>query len=78
MSIYEKLDTALVKSIKSGNNLLHLIQSIAVSREAISLAILCRGDGWRIIDRRLQALRKAKKIIYNSKTGWTVVEKISI
>ena len=77
MSIYKKLDAALIDSIKSRNNLLHRMQSIAVTREAISLAILKGVEGWRIIDRRLQALRKANTIIYNSKTGWTVVGEVS-
>ena len=77
MSIYKKLDEALIHSIKSGNNLLHRIQSVAVTQEAMSLALLQRAEGWRIIDRRLQALRKANKIVYSSKTGWTVVEEVA-
>ena len=77
MSIYKKLDEALIDSIKSGKNLLHRIQSVAVLREANSLALLQRAEGWRIIDRRLQALRKANKIVYSSKTGWTVVEEVA-
>lgn len=77
MSIYKKLDEALIDSIKSGNNWLHRIQSIAVTRVAISIAILNGVEGWRIIDRRLQALRKANKIVYSSKTGWTVVEEVA-
>ena len=77
MSIYKKLDAALINSIKSGNNLLHRIQSGAVTREAISIALLQSAEGWRIIDRRLQALRKANKIVYSSKTGWIVVEEVA-
>ena len=77
MSIYKKLDAALIDSIKSGNNFLYRIESVAVTQEAMSLALLQRAEGWRIIDRRLQALRKANKIVYSSKTGWTVVEEVA-
>ena len=77
MSIYKKLDAALIDSIKSGNNLLHIIQSRAVSEEARRVAFLQSAESWRIIDRRLQALRKANKIVYSSKTGWTVVREVS-
>ncbi|MDF8363350.1 MULTISPECIES: hypothetical protein [Achromobacter] len=28
-------------------------------------------QGWRLIDRRLQALRKAGRLAYSRKSGWT-------
>jgi hypothetical protein len=29
-------------------------------------------QGWRLIDRRLQALRKAGRLAYSRKSGWTI------
>lgn len=33
-----------------------------------------RPEPFRVVDRRLQALRKKKLIAYNSKTGWSAVK----
>lgn len=32
-----------------------------------------KAEGWRIVDRRLQALRKAGKIRYARNSGWVLV-----
>lgn len=32
-------------------------------------------NGWRLIDRRLQALRKAGRIKFDPKRGWTAIAK---
>lgn len=75
MSTYDKLDAVLIVNIGAGMRTLAHLSGKTVRNEAASLAILMRGESWRIIDCRLQALRKAGKIVYGSKTGWTVVGK---
>lgn len=65
---FTQLDAAIVEEIKSGNNTFTLLQ---LSRAA-ALAkpfVTPRGDVERVIDRRLQALRKKGAIRY-SKGVW--------
>ena len=73
---YQKLDTELLKSIERGVSSFVLLNSGSVGNEAARLSILMRRERFRLIDRRLQALRKAKKIAFNSKTGWALVSEL--
>jgi len=74
MSIYNRLDEALIDNINSGSTRLVFVSGGAAGDEAASLAILTGVVGWRIIDRRLQALRKAGRISFRSRDGWTIPE----
>lgn len=74
MSKYDTLDAAILKAIRRGKTKFFDIDA-DLSVHALSNRI---GDatgvvGWRIVDRRLQALRKAGRIVY-AKGAWSVVE----
>ncbi|MFA8393294.1 hypothetical protein ACEPUD_24575 [Burkholderia ubonensis] len=76
MSKYQKLDALIVASIDDTPKKFAAINTGAVREESERLAREeCRpttfGDvvGWRIVDRRLQAVRKTGKIRSTSK-GW--------
>ncbi|KVT03376.1 hypothetical protein WT24_27080 [Burkholderia sp. MSMB1078WGS] len=76
MSKYHKLDTLIVASIEDTPKKFSAVNTGAVREESERLAREeCRpttfGDvvGWRIVDRRLQAVRKSGKIRSTSK-GW--------
>ncbi|WP_341918644.1 hypothetical protein [Polaromonas sp. YR568] len=73
MSPYEKLDEAVIANIAAGRNNFTKIWSGVVYQEGARLSLLTGSEPFRIVDRRLQALRKAGKIAYSSKTGWAVV-----
>lgn len=68
MSKYAELDEAILGAIKNGCEDFHAIQtSPRVSPLSWALAKPDRWgstDPWRVIDRRLQALRKAGRIVY--------------
>lgn len=71
MSQYETLDELIVTRIKNGSN-----KFIAINAEEVFVAALWLTFGttkvaFRIVDSRLQALRKKGLISFNSKTGWT-------
>ncbi|WP_175878849.1 hypothetical protein [Burkholderia sp. BCC0097] len=76
MSKYEKLDALIVASIDETPKKFAAVNTGAVREESERLAREeCRpttfGEvvGWRIVDRRLQAVRKAGNIRSTSK-GW--------
>ncbi|CAB5083465.1 hypothetical protein IST4116A_01243 [Burkholderia cenocepacia] len=76
MSKYEKLDALIVASIDETPKKFAAVNTGAVREESERLAREeCRpttfGEvvGWRIVDRRLQAVRKTGKIRSTSK-GW--------
>ena len=75
MSQYDKLDSLIVDAIKGG---CHSFSSIFSGRslfdEAMRLSHAIGRDAQRIVDRRLQALRKRGVIVYFSGWGWRVME----
>ena len=74
MSQYDKLDAEIIKAIRRGTNTFTCISiSGAVANEAHRLGELTGAAGWRIVDRRLQAMRKKGRIVY-AKGAWSVVE----
>lgn len=76
MSKYEKLDCMLLAGVKSGLTTFAQLQRSDILAEADAIATPNRygdGEGWRVIDRRLQALRKAGKIRFTSKC-WVYCE----
>ena len=73
---YTKLDSAIIEAIRGGK---HDFTSLGSVVRAISEPIAQQSPGrygpepWRIVDRRLQALRKAGKIAYTRSAGWRLV-----
>lgn len=75
MSKYNDLDAKMLHLINNGCDTFgSLITRLAAEAEAIPGAA---GEGWRIIDRRLQSLRKSGKIAckrWGRETVWYVKE----
>jgi len=75
---YTALDAALLARIKQKPANFTELQFGDVQKAAE--ALLDPGKPWFFratggyIGRRLQALRKAGKIVYNTKTGWSIVQ----
>ncbi len=72
--MYEILDNAILNVITGsfGNvKLLRIQHNSYVNAEASRLEELTNRKSFRIIDGRLQALRKQGKIKFDSKLGWT-------
>ncbi|WP_322073375.1 hypothetical protein [Burkholderia cepacia] len=75
MTQYEKLDAMILRAIGDTPMKFVTINTYEVREESERLALEHRqagrgcGDGWRIVDLRLQALRKGGKIRSTS-TGW--------
>lgn len=67
---FAQLDALIVMSIEHGNAEFHRICGGAVRVEAEQHS---RTDAWRVVDRRLQALRK-KGVIRFDKKAWSVVQ----
>lgn len=76
MSQYAKMDSLIIEAIKDGKNPLYEMQCAV---EAGRIAVETGRDDFRVIDGRLQALRKAGKIVHltkahsNGQGGWHVV-----
>lgn len=78
MSQYDNLDQLLMlRCATSPVTFSVLCQNPMVEREANLVAKPDRHGtryGWRVVDRRLQALRKAGLLTYSRKEGWTTRE----
>lgn len=75
MTDYTIFDKALTECIRRGATQFYELNSGPLLKQAMALAKPDRRgdrDGWRVIDRRLQALRKAGKLTYDRKAGWRV------
>lgn len=83
---YTKLDAAILAALRARPMVFHVLCGFSgVKNEAKALEAAhnaglahgswCRKDAFRFIDSRLQALRKAGKIVHASqKTGWALVK----
>jgi hypothetical protein len=77
---YEALDRAIIEHLarEPFRHPIYVRALLAVAAQALSLGPNASGDkGWRLIDRRLQALRRAGTIRYVREVGlkprWEVV-----
>lgn len=68
MSKYAEYDSNLLSLIKGGCNTLDaLVRRLADANKQFDKS----ADRWRVTDRRLQALRRAGKIVFNhSRKSW--------
>lgn len=70
MSKYEKLDAAIIQKIKDdGRVIFRRLFSGDVRKQCVELSAVDKGEPFRYLDRRLQALRKSGQI-YCSYNGW--------
>ena len=71
---YTKLDSAILANVADGPVDFTAL-SISVSGLSDALAASDQTPGWRIVDRRLQALRKAGRIRYRRNPhGWVLCD----
>lgn len=61
---YEKLDALILARIKGGANCFAAIYVHDIRRECMRIASEEKRDAFRILDARLQALRKRGKIVF--------------
>ena len=69
MKDYSKLDKAVLTAIKNGRNTFASINNGKIAAMCDELRTH-RSDGFRVLDRRLQALKNAGKISYTNHGGW--------
>jgi hypothetical protein len=78
MSQYAELDRLILARIvgsgNSGVELTGIIYKLDVRVEAERIADATGRHQYRVVDGRLQALRKAGKITFSSKVGWVAPE----
>lgn len=75
MSQYEKIDALIVDGIKGGcHSFSAIYNSRSVFDEALRISMAIKLVQSRVIDRRLQALRKRGVIVHFSGWGWRVME----
>lgn len=74
MSKYKFVDAVLLREIAACRNATyHLVDASNV--ETREFWTHYQKDGMRVVDRRLQALKKSRKISYDRKTGWVIAQK---
>ncbi|EMF03318.1 hypothetical protein [Serratia marcescens] len=74
MTDYSKLDSMIIEKIKAGSRTFSQIESGGVYSEANRLHKLSGRQAIRIIDGRLQFLRKKGLIQYTTKEKWQVAK----
>ena len=75
MSQYDKLDASIMDAIKGGcHSFAAIFKSRGVFDEAMRLSHAIGRDTQRIVDGRLQALRRRGLIVYYTGWGWRVKE----
>lgn len=67
---YTEVDAAIVAQVAAGAQKFHKIWTTEVSLLVTEAAP--GAETFRVVDRRLQALRKAKKLSWDSKDGWAI------
>ena len=75
MSQYEKLDSLIVDAIKGGcHSFASILSGRSLFDEAMRLSHAIGRDTQRIVDGRLQALRRRGVIVHVAGWGWRVKE----
>lgn len=69
---FSVIDSLIVERIADGRNTFSKIDGGEVYNQAMSIGQMIGREPFRVIDRRLQALRKAGKIKYTTTEKWTV------
>ena len=77
VSQYDNLDSLILAELKSGSRTFAFLNAGLVRCECDRLERAGCGESFRILDRRLQALRKKAKIEFDTKNGWGLRSVIS-
>ena len=72
---FSEVDAAILATIKGGRRFAHNFETLNIRQACAKVSP--EKKVFRMIDRRLQAMRKAGQIKYDTKTGWAVVEPIT-
>lgn len=73
---YTSLDAALIRLIKSGKTQFGMLVDSRLLRGLTAPFVTANSPEWRVIDRRLQALRRAGRIRFSRINGaWEVIAK---
>lgn len=71
MSAYKDFDALLLKKISEGYNQFSRLQhQQEIFEQSEDLVRGTKREAFRVVDARLQALRKAGKVTFSTKTGW--------
>lgn len=70
MTNYIKLDALIVDAVRSGAAQFAFIHAGHARDEAERIARETKRDAYRVIDGRLQALRRGGVLAFTSKGGW--------
>lgn len=67
---YTEVDRHILKALNRGGR----VYADICADKGVQLACIQTGDkrAWRVVDRRLQALRKKGAILYTRRSGWRV------
>jgi len=71
MTDYTKIDEAIIHEIGCGRNAAWAIVDATDKLTKPLWSAYCQS-GMRVVDRRLQALKKSGKISYARSTGWVI------
>jgi hypothetical protein len=69
--MYEKLDSLILNAIRDGRSPLY---TSAVDEEAERIAEATGRESFRVLDGRIQHLRKKGRICWKRRIGWLIVE----
>ena len=72
MRQYDKLDGLILAALKVRSETFTFLYCGKVRAECDRLEESGCGESFRVLDRRLQALRKKSKIWFHPKNGWTL------
>lgn len=70
MRAYDHLDSLIVKAIHAGSSSLSEIMRGNVGNECQRIADATWRESFRVLDARLQALRKSGQITFDRPFGW--------
>lgn len=76
MSMYEKLDALILARISRGPVSFAVLHAGDVRVECDRIGDDTRRQSYRVLDARLQALRKKGLIRYGAKDGWSIAEEV--
>ncbi|AUT46975.1 hypothetical protein [Achromobacter sp. AONIH1] len=71
---FHTLDRAILDRIRAGHRFGHEINGGAAGEEALALQREHNIAAIHIVDRRIQSLRRAGKVTFSRKAGWSLTQ----
>ena len=70
---YTRLDAEIIEQISKGkSNFTSIYIAVSMTVARMIEPTSKKSDDWRVVDRRLQSLRKAGRISYSGRGGWVI------